>query len=576
VPGFLCLRKLSWNPIEKLCASVGLSLLLVYLAAWCIYCLSPGGEAGQVAQTRGFIAVSVTCFALAALAVRNIVELVRSARVRRALLGYSFLFVWTLLILAVIRHYSGLGWGIDWLEHFQRALFFLHRFAVDTPIVMDAVPARPPMMNVLAAFFLAQTSDSYALFQILFVFLNLLLFLPCCLMLPLLSGGRKARILPLVLIFAASPIVIENATYSWTKSLSAFYVLLALWFYLAAIRKNDSVRMVAAFVAAASGLLVHYSAGPYCVFLALHYLIRVFWKRPRKWRELATVAICGGLVLATWFSWSIAVFGLHKTFLSNTSVTSAQKYPGSNFAKIAANMFDSVVPWPLRDWSMIRQFDQPNLLGAIRDGAFGVYQTNLVFSMGLVGGPLVLWFLFRKLRNPSAAGTESPCFWRALIAAGVLIGLAVVGERDRFGTAHLTLIPLEVLGLILLAAEFSRRRNIAFLLLAGCIVDFSLGVLLQARMEALENTPSRTVFTIGVSPIDGSFQTGPPTPETLSSVAQSNWFAKHKYAFSGQLQQAVMKTPPLDEASRQLVSRMQAQLQKYLNEDDLYFHVGPA
>ena len=40
-PGFFFIRRLRWTPREKLCGSVGLSLILVYLAAWAIYCFGP-------------------------------------------------------------------------------------------------------------------------------------------------------------------------------------------------------------------------------------------------------------------------------------------------------------------------------------------------------------------------------------------------------------------------------------------------------------------------------------------------------------------------------------------------------
>ena len=181
--------------------------------------------------------MSLICVLLAILARKDLSALLRSFRVRRALSGQAFLRLRAMVILAMIRHYSALGWG------------------------GYKLPARPPMMNVLAAFFLAQTQDSFALFQVASAFPNVLLFLPCCLMLPALGLARRPRTLPLVALFACSPVVMENATYTWTKSLSAFFVVLAFWFYLAALRKNDRVRMAAAFLALSAGLLVHYSAG---------------------------------------------------------------------------------------------------------------------------------------------------------------------------------------------------------------------------------------------------------------------------------------------------------------------------
>jgi len=83
-------------------------------------------------------------------------------------------------------------------------------------------------MNVVAAYFLGQSEDRFELFQITFTFLNLLVFLPCCLIMPAIGGPRRTYILPLVVIFAFNPVVMQNATYSWTKALTAFFVVLGL------------------------------------------------------------------------------------------------------------------------------------------------------------------------------------------------------------------------------------------------------------------------------------------------------------------------------------------------------------
>jgi len=48
--------------------------------------------------------------------------------VRRVSTAFALLLLWTLVILATIRHYSGGDWFGDWLEHFQRTLvFFQHQ-----------------------------------------------------------------------------------------------------------------------------------------------------------------------------------------------------------------------------------------------------------------------------------------------------------------------------------------------------------------------------------------------------------------------------------------------------------------
>src|SRR5580700_6865476 len=296
VPGFIAVRRLSWNPLEKLCGSIGLSLIVLYLVCFGAYCLAPRSLA---AVCRAFAAVSVL---LGLLVWKDIRRLVRASGAHQALAGYGFLLLWTLTILGMIRNYSGALWSGDWAEHFQRTLFFLHRFPVHTPIVGGyKLPARPPMMNVLGAFFLAQTADRFEIFQLVFAFLNLLLFLPCCLAMRALIKKRNLRFAPLTALFAMNPMLMQNATYTWTKTLTVFFVVFALWLYLAGLRKGDGVRIAAAFFALAAGLLVHYSAGPYLVFLGLHYLAGLLPKQPHKLRELSITACACGLLLLTWF-----------------------------------------------------------------------------------------------------------------------------------------------------------------------------------------------------------------------------------------------------------------------------------
>jgi hypothetical protein len=526
-PGFFIVRRFRWTPLEKLCGAVGLSLILLYLATWAIYVLAPGS------QPAAYFAVSAICAVLAALAWRDLRSLFGIASVRRALAGFGFLLLWSWAILAMIRVYSGAGWTGDWLEHFQRSLFFLRRFPVHTSIYPGyQLPARPPLMNVLASFFLGQAGDRFEVFQFVFVFLNLLPFLVCCLLMPALAGRRKRlgkwAVLPLAGIFAMSPIVMESATFTWTKALAAFFVILALSFYLAGLRKGDSGRMVAAFLALSAGVLTHYSAGPYLLILTVHYLFTAFRRRGVKLPELGAIAGLCGVLLFTWFGWSLAVYGTHTTVASNTTVTSSQQYPGSTLEKISGNLFDTTVPAILRDPSALSLFNQPNPEGALRDNVFIVYQANLLFGMGALGGPLVLLLLLGVLRGRDGGGAQRS-FWLLLIPSAVLLGIAVVGERDLNGSAHLTLLPMEMIGLAWLTVNFRSRRWVAWIVLAGALVDFPLGVLLNARVENLENRPGHTVFT-GLSFDGGNFALGIPGPESLSRPSWYNWYHKHQYA----------------------------------------------
>jgi hypothetical protein len=556
--GFYLTRNLRWSPMEKLCGSIGASYGLLYLVFGAIYVLTPVG----VEIPRMWLAfVSVASLGLGFAVRRDFVRLLGSFRVRQAVAGFAFLLVWTLVVLAMIRNYSGADWYGDWLEHFQRSLFFLHHFPTSSPIILEyQVPARPPTMNLLAAFILGQTGDRFEVFQLIFSFLNLLMFLPCCLIMPALVGPRRTSVWPLVALFALNPVVMQNVTYTWTKAFTAFYVILALWFYLAARRKNDLLRMSVAFLAVSLGLLVHYSAAPYLLFLTLHYLLRVFPKRSRRWRELATIPLVCGLLLVTWFGWSIAVYGTHSTFGSNTSVYASPGTLTENVALMAPNIAYSIVPVVLRDRSLLDQFKNQGLLGAIRDKAFIFYQTNLIFSMGVIGGPLVLWLLYRFLNGRVLRGSERS-FWVVMIPFCVIVGVASVDASGSLGEAHITLLSLEVLGLSLLASTFPLRRALLALVIAGCLIDFSFGILLHARIESVENFAQGPISP-GLSGSAGKTTQPTLTPYSPSAIARNNWILKHQYA---QLKEFSRSRGPVANTG-------QVQMQELFRDDEKYWH----
>jgi hypothetical protein len=551
VPGFFFVRRFHWSPLEKLCGSIALSLILLYLVTFIIY-----NFASEI-QTALFVAFSLLCLTLGLFAWTDIRRLAATFRVRHVLAGFGFLSVWTFLLLAMIRNYSGARWSGDWIEHFHRTLFFLHHYPLGTPLYGGyMLPARPPMMNILGAFFLGQTADRYEIYQVVFACLNLLVFLPTCLMMPALLPTRKRwRTLPLVVLFALSPVVMQSITYAWTKALTAFFVIVAVSFYLRGLRKGDFLRIVAAFVAIAAGMLVHYSAGPYLVFLSLHYVIFGLWRpRPRKVLELATVVILPFLLLVIWFGWSIAIYGNRGTFASNTSITSSQQFEGHNLEKIGGNLFDSIVPVQLRNAQALKEFDQPNLAGEIRDYVFLFYQTNLIFAMGVVGGPVVLWLLWNAFRRWPRLCIER-WFWTLLIPFVIITGIAVVGERDTFGVAHLTLLPTEILGLGLLAASFPLQRIVMVMLLAGCMVDFSLGIFLHSRVESLENTEGRHVF----GALGSDLQMEQASPDALSFLAWYNWKTKHQYALTDDWSKRLDAAPPENKQAHEFAVQLRAE-----------------
>jgi hypothetical protein len=563
-PGFFFLRRRRWSPLEILCGSVALSLLMLWLAGWTLYVFLPG------AWRAGSFVITLVSAGLGALAWPDARKLFRTARVRSVLTAFGFLLLWTLVILATVHHFSGGTWFGDWLEHFQRTLVFLHHMPAATEIFGGyRIPSRPPLAHIIAAFVMAQTQDSFEIYQLVFAFLTILMFLPCCLMLPLVARPWKFGVLPLVCFFALSPVIMVNATFPGTKPITPFFVVTAVAFYLRGWKKNDRVRMSLAFGAAAGGSLAHYSGIPYALFLGVHYLLAVFPHRAQRWKELASIAGAAAVPLFAWFGWCIAWFGAHGTFtaVANASVVYGHAYEGGFFLKFILNLVDAIVPHLVRDPALVHAWGQPNVLGYIRDNTFLFYQMSLIFTMGLIGGPLVYWFLVRALRRRGEAERN---FWLALVLFSVLANFALHGERDPFGVAHITLISMMALGLTLLAANFTKRRSVALLIVAGCAIDFSLGVWLQTRIEHLENMPDPAVFArIQVSGV--RMDIAPAAPSTLARTAGGNWFRKHQYALSENWLHGLAAAYPEGRGITPAQAAVQKALTEVVRQDDSLF-----
>ena len=532
-PGFFFVRRLHWSPLEKLNGAVGLSLVLVYCASFLVYATH--------ADSRLYWAISAASVILGLVAWRDFARLFRARQVRRALAVFGLLLGWCLAVLLLIRHYSGGGWGYDWSEHFQRALFFRDYLPLDTRFGVYHLAARPPMMNVLAAFVLAQTGGGFETFSAIFTFLNVLAVLPCALLMRL-FGGRYAPLFLLAPLFACNPAFVENATYTWTKLLAAFFVLFGIWLYLAGSRKKDGVRTVAAFIALAAGLLVHYSVGPYLVVIAAHYGVRVVTES--RWREAVIGAAISLTLVATWIGWSVANYGATATLKTNTSVTAAEEWKASGHStteKVLANLASSILPHPLIPSASMDFFPQKSRAGYVRDYTFLLYQTNVVFGIGLIGGPLVLFLIWRALKKQ--------LFWQFFLPAAIILGVAVHGERDVFGVAHVTLQPIVLLGITFLAARFAYLGAMRWLIVVGCLLDVSLGALLQTRVQSLDRDTGTFGFAIADSSID--WQT------TLSRPTLANWYEKEGRATLAEiLQRPEVKAKPELEAavSAQLAS----------------------
>jgi hypothetical protein len=527
-PGLFFVRHFHWKPRETWSASIGLSLLLLYAASFLIYLTTDESKESPTPAPRlAYWSVSACCLLLTLASGRDLLTLLGNRVLRRQCWAFLWLFIWGMLLLSLVRHYGGGGWFGDWLEHYQRTRFFVAHGPLDFKYLgAYPLPARPPLMNLVAGFFLAQVGLDFVPFQIVFLFLNLLVFFPLCLLAPLLSARGRSNLPILVFFLMANPMLWQNATWTWTKLLTGFYVLLALWLFVRGWQKEDAIRMAASFVALAAGFLVHYSAGPYLFFLACWYFAVIFPKRRRRWRELVGLALPSAAILATWFGWSMATYGAATTFGSNSSLTDYEHQTQESPALTALdNIVDSIVPHPLH--TTLTDFNQklfqPSAAGKWRDYFFLIYQTNFVFAPGLVAGPLLLYLLFKEWLRPSFPDRAWRWFWPLFVVVSGVLGVMVHRGASEFGLAHICGQPLVLLGLAFLAARYpGLPTSLRWLGLAGSVVDFLLGVMLHFQLEnrvpALRDAGDKWVMV--------------PSPDDPSWYALENWTLKFRTGYS--------------------------------------------
>ena len=523
-PGLFFVRRRGWQPLETLVASIALSVVLLYLVSF-------GSFAAGVLRTSSY-AVSAVAWGMTLWCRKDVRSLWRDPTVRTASTAFAALCAWTFLVTSLVRHLGGGDWGGDWIEHFQRAEYFLGQIPVDFRFIgMGLLPARLPLVNLLCAFYMTQVGSGdeqgFERYQLISYLLNLLVFFPCCLFALRFGERARSKVWLLAGLLAFNPSVMQNLSFLWTKQLAAFFVVLSVYWYLCAMRERDGVRMVCAFVSLAAGFLAHHSSGLYILFLAPHYLATCFWKQPHRWRELTAIVVLCPALLATWFGWSIATYGVDGTFGSNRVIVdyAVSTGGGADYSVIPRSIYNSVVPCVLRG-EPLGWLDQPSAAGRIRDAAFNNYQVNLLPMMGSVGGLLVVYLLIRRrMELFTRIDGREPWFWSLFIPFMIVLGVGGVFYAAPCGVAHLSLQPLAYLGLAFLAGNFFRlARPLRIAAIAGLCIDFALGIQLHFILQ-------NHVFAVRPHVAGLSFQNAPG----LSTLCLMNWYGKHNlgYVFWG-------------------------------------------
>ena len=294
-----------FSPLEAWCTGVAFAGAILAGGVFAAYAagLGPGWP------LTGYAVLAV----VAVLRRARLRALWRDADVREACVGWVLVTAGGLALLACVFSYSGGTWMGDWQEHYQRTWLLLHLRPEDAEFRhLFPFTARPPLANLADAALLAATDAGYARHQVFMLLLNSLAFLPAALWARTFGGGRAA-IAATALLCLLNPLFLQNATYAWTKLITAFFVLTGLHLLLAGTQ--DRRRIVAGFAVLMLGVLTHYSACVWLLAFGAGWLLaaRPQW-RETAWRKtLALAALASGALLAVWVGFAVARYGLATT-----------------------------------------------------------------------------------------------------------------------------------------------------------------------------------------------------------------------------------------------------------------------
>uniref|UniRef100_Q01NA2 Glycosyltransferase RgtA/B/C/D-like domain-containing protein n=1 Tax=Solibacter usitatus (strain Ellin6076) TaxID=234267 RepID=Q01NA2_SOLUE len=376
----------------------------------------------------------------------------------------------------------------DWYEHWLRTLVFLTRAPITTDIGRYSNAARGPLFNAASAQIMwFAGSRHYWVFQIVSIALNALVCLPTAILLKAVAGlSRRQALLTAAAICVVWPFFFWNNTFTWTKSLTAAFILMGIARYLLAWRKRDGGRMATSLAWIAPGFLTHYLALIYAAVLGLHLLF--VKRRDLPIAALFRTAMVWGLLVPPWFGYLFLQFGVRSTLGANSTVgsyyasrdTHGNRIPYMRVlaVNLCADLLPEAVCTPL--WSTVAPEEctvvdgqsssitdtkvscKPAVLMADR-GIYGIlgYSGTLALLLGTIG-------LLRTRRR-----TIDLPFLLWMLGAGLLLNLLPFRWFERIGTYFNNLQPwCLVLATLVVRGLLAFPRPVIAAAALGMLIEF--------------------------------------------------------------------------------------------------------
>lgn len=505
-PGRMIADLLPLDDDEKFVSGFGISIFISYLAGFTTYVYKT--PLINYAVLAG-IAFSIILYFVT----KKSLSIFRDMK----FLGIVFLaFFFIVCIQTLLPFYSGGLWYFDWWEHYGRTLFFLDRQPPITYIGPYLLTARPPLFNAAAAFYQFFFGRDFYVYQIVASLFNLLPVLPAFLLVRhFLHSERKSSHLFLLVVsmLVLIPSVIAESTYTWTKALTAYYVLQAVYFYLIALKSRKPLPFILTGIFLSAGYLTHYSAAPYALIIFTDFFLRMLFSKAKLLPAFIISVFVFVCLASTWLIWAYKTYGYYQTFFGNTTYEWQQGRTKEWLRdKNITNLYYTLIPALPTYHTQTTNLEETELKWY--DNIFSIYSVNLwgtlTFSLTAFG----FFLIFVKLKRLQSLITDKkisilkvishPYFFLVLLSGSNILFGPALNPLPIGGIAHITLITVTVLFLCeILSHLYGHKRLLPKILTVSIIVIFLLesSVNLALRIHATRVRLYTPIFTASYTSI---------------------------------------------------------------------------
>ena len=463
IPGRILVQPLPLDEKVKFALSFGVSYFLYFLAGFSSYIFH-----------ISYIYAAVLLLILVSTAgifIYKKKQLIISRNEINLVIIFFLAYLFVISTQSLIPYYSGAASFWDWYEHYLRSMIFYSHLPPST--VMGGhifLYQRQPLFNAAASFLMSLLSQDFWVYQTIAVLFSISVLLPCFLILVNFISSKKqiTLFIFLTILFLLNPYI--NAmliTYTATKLLATYYLLMGLYFIFREHKGGQILPIYLAMIFFALSHLVHFEGLPYIFISVIILFISSLCSKHFRY-FLSSLPIYIGIV-SIWYIWSFITYGAELTFFHNRNLELLKNI--SYFQRIELithNLIYTTIPFISKE-SMERTYNSVNYLVMIYDRIIALYSTNIPWALSVTICFSAILLALIKLRKAIADKSFKvrPGFRHFIIILFVLAGyitalftthlLAAGGASWMVVPSIFLLFSLGAIPIIFLAKKFGRK-----------------------------------------------------------------------------------------------------------------------